>query len=530
MIAGSHPVLTCAEARSLEAGLFGGDEAAEWAAMQRAGAAIADEVRCDFEEIGGFPAEGCVLVLVGKGHNGGDALIAAQRLLERFPGATAEVWFAFGSRTARPLTARAWREFSRAAGSRVMTCRPEETEGAVGLKRTPSGGFRRSYDLCLDGVFGFQFRPPIDRRIAAVLAQVNGRPIRLRAAVDLPSGLGEKAAPADPIFRADFTYATGSVKTPVIDGANAAWVGRLRYLDLGFFTADAPVARMRVLTSQVLAPLRGLRAAESDKRSYGHVMILGGSRGYPGAVLMTVLAALRSGAGLVTAFVPETLAPAFAARAPEAMWVGWPETPDGGLALEGQHLLQTRLERANALVIGPGLGREPETLALVKDVVSTSPVPLVLDADALQRDIARAGTVPRVLTPHLGELRRVLEGDDFYQTRAGQEAVLVVKGRMTCVTTDGGRQGYCSPFGGPVLARGGSGDLLAGMVGAQLAREVAAGVGAATTKAEASLRAATQAVVWHGYAADLLARTHGQVAVSTTQLLDFLPAALRQSR
>jgi NAD(P)H-hydrate epimerase len=357
---------------------------------------------------------------------------------------------------------------------------------------------------------------------------VNTLPIRLRAAVDLPSGLGEETTAADPVFRADFTYATGSVKMPVIDDANAGQVGRLRYLDLGFFNRESPPSQLRVLTPQVLEPLRALRAAESDKRSYGHVMIMGGSRGYPGAVLMTVLAALRSGAGLVTAFVPETLAPAFAARAPEAMWVGWPETPEGGLALEGQHLLQTRLERADVLVIGPGLGREPETLALVKDIVNGSPVPLVLDADALQSDIIRAGTAVRVLTPHLGELRRVLEGDDFYQTRAGKEAVVVVKGRLTCVTADGGRQGYCSPFGGPVLARGGSGDLLAGMIGAQLAREVLMRSGANGAVVEATLQAAACAVVWHGCAADSLARAHGQVAVSTTQLLDFLPAALRK--
>lgn len=526
MMAGSHPVLTCAEARSLEAGLFRGDAATEWAAMQRAGAAIAAEVLCDFEEIGSFPPDGCVLVLVGKGHNGGDALIATQRILERFPAAIAEVWFAFGERRLRPLTARAWRELSHAAGPRVVAVRTVEPGVSGGLGPKTSGGLHDAYDLCLDGVFGFQFRPPVDQRIGSLLGQVNALPIRLRAAVDLPSGLGEKTGEGDTVFRADFTYATGSVKTPLIEGANAGYVGRLRYLDLGFFVRESPRVAPRLLTRRVLARLQALRAAESDKRSYGHVMILGGSRGYPGAVLMTVLAALRSGAGLVTAFVPDTLAPAFAARAPEAMWVGWPETPDGSLALEGQHLLQTRLERANALVVGPGLGREPETLALVKDVVSTSPVPLVLDADALQRDIVRAGTAPRVLTPHLGELRRVLEGGDFYQTRAGQEAVVVVKGRLTCVTAAGGGQRYHSLFGGPVLARGGSGDLLAGMVGAQLAREVAT----ATADVEAPLRAAAQAVVWHGCAADLLARAHGQVAVSTTQLLDFLPAALRPAR
>lgn len=502
MIPASHPILSCDEARDFEAKLFGGDEAKEWPAMQRAGRAIAAAVLRDFEEIGGFPVKGRILVLAGKGHNGGDALLAAAAILEKFPQARAEVIFVFGERTLRPLARRAWQ-----SGCCLQPVR-------MTAVRFPAAA-TRSYDLCLDGIFGFQFRPPVDARVAELLKTINALPIRLRAAIDLPSGLSESVKSSDSVFRADFTYATGIVKKPVVNGLSSGWVGRLRCLDLGFFDGPEVAARLRVLTPSVLAPLAGLRVPESDKRTYGHVFVLGGSRNYPGAVLMTVLAALRSGAGLVTAFVPESLVPAFAARAPEAMWVGWPETPDGNLALDGRHLLMEKLERATALAIGPGIGREPETLALVADLVKSSPVPLVLDADALQPDIVRTGNAPRVLTPHLGELRRILAGGDFYETPAGSEAVVVVKGRLTAVTVSG-REGYYSPFGGPVLARGGSGDLLAGLTGGLLAQ----------TPNE-PLLAATRGVVWHGMAADALARAHGQVAVNTTQLLDFLPMVLR---
>ncbi len=488
MISGSHPILSCEEARTVEARIFGGDEAKEWPAMQRAGRAVARAVLRDFEEIGGFPAGGRVLVLVGKGHNGGDALIAAREILERFPGARAEVIFVFGERALRPLAARAWRELSGRATvlARIVTLRP----GAVALP----------CDLCLDGVFGFQFRPPAEARVVKLLEMVNALPVRLRAAVDLPSA---------GVFRADFTYATGIVKAPVLAEfwANA---GRVRYVDLGFFKGDEAGAT-RVLNPAVLAPLAALRASDSDKRTYGHVFVVGGSRSYPGAVLMTVLAALRGGAGLVTAFVPESLVPAFAARAPEAMWVGWPETPDGGLALEGQHLLAARIGRATALVIGPGLGREKETLALVRDIVTTAMVPLVIDADALQADVVRAGSAPRVLTPHAGEYARIAEA-------VGENAVLVRKGPVTRVSGGAGAETYHSFFGGPVLARGGSGDVLAGLIGAQLAQ----------TPGDALL-AAARGVVWHGLAADALARARGQVAVQTTQVLDFLGVALRES-
>lgn len=482
MIAASHPILSCEETKTVEARLFGGDEAKEWRAMQRAGRAVATAVLRDFEEIGGFPAGGRVLVLVGKGHNGGDALIAAQAVLEKFPAARAEVKFVFGERLLRSLAARAWRELVQTMGERVA--RVSEL-GA-------------SYELCLDGVFGFQFRPPADAGAVELFERVNDALVRLRAAVDLPSA---------GILRADFTYATGIVKVPLVS-AFAEVAGRVRYVDLGFFRGDE-AGNLRVLPPAVLAPVAALRESRSDKRTYGHVFVVGGSRSYPGAVLMTVLAALRGGAGLVTAFVPESLVPAFAARAPEAMWVGWPETPTGGLALEGQHLLAARINRATALVIGPGLGREKETLVMARDIVASANVPLVIDADALQPEVVSAGSALRVLTPHAGEWERIAAA-------VGENAVLVRKGPVTRIMAGGIE--YHSFFGGPVLARGGSGDILAGLTGAMLAQ----------TPGD-PLLAATRGVVWHGMAADALARAHGQVAVQTTQVLDFLSVALRES-
>ncbi len=488
MIPASAPILSCDQVRVLEKKLFADDEAREWPAMQRAGRALAAAVRRDFEEIGGFPPDGRVLVLAGKGHNGGDALIAAQSMLGKFPLARAEVVFAFGSRALRPLAARAWRELVHAARDRV----------------TVAPAVQAGYDLCLDGIFGFQFRPPADARTAALIEAVNALPIRLRAAVDLPSA---------GLFTADFTYATGCVKTPLVEDF-ALRAGRVRYLDLGFFRGDEE-GKDRVLTPAVLAASAALRSPYADKRTYGHVFVLGGSRSYPGAVLMTVLAALRSGAGLVTAFVPESLVAAFAARAPEAMWVGWPETPTGGLALEGEHLLREKIARATALVIGPGLGRDPETLALAKSIVAASPVPLVIDADALQPAIVNAGRAPRVLTPHGGEWARITEGRELPKFVTKPEVTTVRKGRQTFLMSR--NTVYRSFFGGPVLARGGSGDLLAGLIGGLLAQQP-----------NDPTLAAARGVVWHGLAADALARACGQTAVQVTQLLDFLSPVLKE--
>lgn len=543
----SDPVLSCADAKALEARLFGGDEECEWAAMERAGAGVAAAVLEDFKEIGGFPAAGRVLVLAGKGHNGGDALLAAATILAAHPGASADVVFVFGERALRPLAARAWRTLAEAAPQRVrsfdgmrqaagaQSCAhplspagagpsagPGLTSGSSGCRSLLAGEILRTCDLCLDGIFGFQFRPPVDEAAAGVLRAVNARAgIRLRAAVDLPSAIG--GSPGDPVFRADFTYATGIVKAPLLEERARGAAGRLRYVDLGFFEQVErvdPNALDRVLKPSVLAPLAALRAAGSDKRAFGHLFVIGGSRSYPGAALMCVRAALRSGAGLVTAFVPESFAPAFAASAPEAIWVGWPETPGGGLALEGLHLLQARLAQATALVMGCGFGAEPETQVLAGEIVKLAGVPVALDADALQPPVLAAARGKRIVClPHAGEFKRLAGGRDAgaaaLRALADETgATIVLKGPVTRIA-DGDRV-YHSFFGGPVLARGGSGDLLAGLVGGLLAQAPGD-----------PLLAACRGIVWHGMAADLLARDRGQVAVQATQLLDYLPAALR---
>jgi ADP-dependent NAD(P)H-hydrate dehydratase / NAD(P)H-hydrate epimerase len=497
----SHPVLSCTEAKAWEMGRLK-NERAEWLAMEQAGAALARAMLDDLAEIGGFPADGQVLVLAGKGHNGGDALLAARAILRLRRKARVTVVLPFGPRALRPLAGRALDRLKKTAPGRVAL--------ASAVDALAPG---TAYALCLDGIFGFQFRLPLDARVRALLVRVNAHPgIGLRAAVDLPSGVGDANAPLR--FRADFTYATGIVKKPVLSARVISEVGRLRYLDLGFFAEGAPAAPEQVLTTAVLQPLAGLRASQTDKRTFGHILIVGGSRSYPGAVMLATRAALRSGAGLVTAFVPKTLAPEYAAAHPEAMWVGCPETAAGGLAPGTLKLVQERLGRASALLIGPGLSSEPGVIRTIQAIVRHTNIPLVLDADALRADVvALLRDRPFVCTPHAGEFARIAPKLFVRDKFVARQGVLVLKGPMTRVSD--GRTIYHSPFGGPVLARGGSGDILAGLVGGLLAQDVTN-----------PLQAACRGVVWHGRAADLLARARGQVAVEITELLEHLGPAL----
>ncbi len=507
-----HPVMSCDHAHAYERRLLLRKDY-EWRAMQQAGRSVAINALRDFGELGLLPRTPRVLLLCGKGHNSGDALLAGADILRRVPGAEVHVLLSSNIRNCRTLTQEAYKEL-------VHTENVHEA--------TVQGLTLQGFDICIDGLVGMQFTPPLRDEAREILKAVNVHTgIRLRVAVDLPSGFGDEDC-----FVADFTYATGILKEPAIRPELASKVGRLRYLDLVFFQTKeliepGELTGCHAISDAALEPLRGLRAPQCDKRSFGHLFVLAGSRSMPGALLMNVKAAVQSGAGLVTAFAPASVVSQFAAAVPEAMWVPWPETPEGGLALEGLHLLQRLAHRGTALLCGSGLGEEAETLELVRDLVSEIPLPVVLDADALRPEVIEAvgnreGEYDVTLTPHVGEFLRMSGGgqmsveDEALREFASRHKVnVVLKGPLTRVC-DGEQVAY-GCCGGPVLARGGSGDILAGLIG-----------GLTAQSPETPFAAACRGVVWHGKAADCLSRAHGQTAVRPTQLLDCLSAALRE--
>jgi NAD(P)H-hydrate epimerase len=235
---GALPVLSCEEVRRHEERLYGGDPEREWEAMQAAGAGVAEALLGDLAEIGGLPSAGKLFVLAGKGHNAGDALLAAGAILERHPGATATVLPVYGEGALRPLAARALRRLRDGSPARV---RPAGADGPIG-----------DHDVCLDGLFGYSYRPPLDAPALTALQRVNAGAFGLRAAVDLPSGLDHPDA-----FRADFCYATGVLKRPLPDLPGA---GRIRLIDLGWtFGVGLEGERPWTLAPTALRRLAGLR-------------------------------------------------------------------------------------------------------------------------------------------------------------------------------------------------------------------------------------------------------------------------------
>ena len=517
-----HPILSCAQSREWEQTILGEDPVRQWDAMNRAGSALAESLCSDMRERMGKRAPESALVVVGKGHNGGDAIIALRHILNRFGAMRAFLVFPLGLSGVRPLVRRCLDDLQIAHSSRLSLASLRKGNAAFIASQIGDliGGAR--IDLFLDGVLGMQFRPPLRNPVRGLVEVVNGmEAIALRAAVDVPSGLGDNSD--DLAFKVDFTYATGIAKAPLFEVANRSRTGRIRYLDLGFFdetcnlAADTPTG---VLTEGILTFRRALRDSQAHKKTFGHLFVLGGSARMPGAILMAVRAALRSGVGLVTAFVPESIAAAAAAQTPEAMWVALPQNPvAGGLALEGVKRVLPLVSRATGWVIGPGMGTGRETEAFINGILDLSDQPVLLDADALQPAIVARdwGRRPCVLTPHVGEFLRLsdrsagvpVEHSEVIEFAKSHKLTVCLKGSPTRIVQ--GRSVINSLYGGPVLSRGGSGDVLAGLVGGRIA-----------IPGTEFGRAVCQGVAWHGWAADRLAREKGQVAAKATDILDFL--------
>jgi len=354
------PILTCEESARLEKQLLENNEEKIWSAMSKVGHSLGQAILKDFSEIGSLSLSPHILVLLGTGHNAGDALLSANEIFKHFPTAKIKLLFALGMEKIKPLVEKA-----------LATLQVYEI---IDLETALNSHF----DISIDGILGMSFHPPLSTTLINLINQINQHPnIKFRASVDIPSGL---------LLKADFSYATGTAKSPLFEDVNKSIVGRIRFLDIGFF--DTPYQgphsfKEFLLLPEVLEPLKKLRDPLADKRKFGHLFIISGSRNYPGALMMSVRSAITSGVGLVTAFAPESLVSSFAAEAPEAMWVPFPETKSGSLALPGKHLFMENLHKATAILSGPGLGQNSETLSLISEIVREAPLPICLDASAL---------------------------------------------------------------------------------------------------------------------------------------------------
>ncbi len=525
-----------ADRRSVEAGV------PVWTLMQHAGEAVA---RFCLSQFGG---DGLVVVLAGKGNNGGDGLVAAVRLAEA--GRPVRVALLGKASELKGEAAQAWGAAAHlsdddavAKMGHPVSAEVREIEEEVGLRAALEGA-----TLVVDAVVGTGFKPPL-RGLAAVAQRLLAESEVPVVAVDLPSGwdadlMEEKVEGA---FRADAVVTFTAPKLAHVFGhLTAATFGPVAVAEIG--TPEGAIASASGLTwgGSAKAIAEAPRAINGNKGRLGHVLLVGGAYGKAGAPSMASLAAMRAGAGLVTAAVPREILPIVAAVAPELMLTPLEEQGSGsrvqgsgfevgGLALDQleSEALKTLLKGMTVVAIGPGLGQEGTTPQWVRTFVGRVTLPMVIDADALNalagrtsmlKDAAKKGRTI-VLTPHPGEMARLVamsvkevEADRVGLARrfATEHGVtLVLKGWRTLVAHPDGRVAV-NTTGNPSMAKGGSGDILTGIVSAMLAQYP-----------DDVDRAVEAAVFLHGLAGDFACLAQDEHTILATDTVGHLWQAFR---
>jgi NAD(P)H-hydrate epimerase len=467
--------------------------------MEAAGRAVA-------EAVAGLSPDGPVRVVCGKGNNGGDGLVAARHLAAT--GHDVEVLLLWPAE-----------ELSGDAAANLERVGVKQGPTDVGARLADSG-------VVVDAIFGTGFSGRPREPAAAAIDGINrcGAPVvacDIASGVDASTGEVEGAA-----VEAAITVSFHAAKIGHRIAPGKGCTGELRVAPIGIPDGAPAAPAGGVIGTSVLglAPRRGPR---STKFSSGQVTVAGGSRGLTGAVRMASEAAIRAGAGYATVAVPADLEQIFEQGQPEVMSVGCPGG-DGCLAPASAKAVLRSFERAAAGVLGPGLGRDPGSVELAREVLAEIEAPLVLDADGLNAFAGETGRIaarpaPTVLTPHAGELGRLLdrpaeEVSDRRLEAAREaarvaEAVVVLKGDDTIVT-DGDRLAV-NALSAPALATAGTGDVLSGIIAALLARRLE------------PFAAACAAVVAHARAGrDAASRLGAAESVIATDVIASIPVGM----
>ena len=443
--------------------------------MENAGTAVAEFAQKHFQ----FNS---VCVVCGKGNNGGDGFVAARKLRE----AGKQVSVIVLAKGANELRGDAAEMFKK-LGSTPLWIAAEKDFSGTKVRQALKA------ELFLDALLGTGFKPPLKGLATKAIAAINAQKGWVLA-VDLPSGVdADREDPLEErelVVRADAVISFTAPKPALVfanltDGPIAvAPIGSPRKL-----IAEHSHLREDVLAATDFQIFPTRRKPDAHKGDFGHVLVIGGSAGKSGAAAMAGLAALRAGAGLVTVACPKSVQPIVAASAPELMTVPLEETAEGTISLLALASREQWLAGKTAVVLGPGISRNPETAEFVRDLVGVCSVNLVLDADGLNAFAGQAEEIKpdaevspfaiRVLTPHPGEMSRLTKVPTG-QIQSNRVAVALKTAQETCacVVLKGHRTVIASPYehvwinttGNPGMAKGGSGDVLSGIIAALLAQ------------------------------------------------------------
>jgi len=489
--------------------------------MENAGTAVANFAREH------WPAANRITIVCGRGNNGGDGFVAARRL--HGAGKVVEVLLLGPAEGLKP---------DAASMLARLPFRPITITSADDLSRESARSLAGA-DLIIDAIYGtgYQSRKdtsPTQQLAEAAIAAINATSAPVLS-VDLPSGtdadLTSGTEPVPPICRSSAIITFTAPKPAHLFAPLTR--GPIIVAPIG--TPDAAIVsnqHLNAVTPQEIATLFVPRALDSNKGRFGHVLVVAGSLGKSGAAAMSAMAALRTGAGLVTVATPSAVLASVAAFAPELMTepLGAPAA-SSLTAADAAHCLELAKSR-NVLAIGPGLSQRPGVSEFVHRLVKGAHSPVVLDADGLNAFAADpqelVGSRPLVLTPHPGEMAR-LTGRPVAEIQANRTTVardfarryrciVVLKGFRTVIAYPGGEV-WVVATGNPGMATGGTGDVLTGMIAGAIAQF--------PSRLEEAVRAA---VFLHGLAGDVACAHTGPECLVATDLLRYLPVAFRLMR
>ncbi len=462
-----------------------------------------------------------VVVVAGKGNNGGDGFVVSRHLINS--GFEVDTFLLGEPSEFTPDAAVNFRILQKIT-DRVFSILSEE-----GLSRLHSA--LAEADLVVDAIYGIGFHgqmPPLESKVVK-LVNCCAKPV---VAVDIPSGVeADTGRVRKEAVRATWTVTMALPKKGFFLEPARSYTGLLTVADISIprCLLESPEIKTNLVTEDRVAALFKPRVPDTHKGSYGHVLVVGGSAGLTGAVVMAAQAALRSGAGLVTAAVPQSLQPAVESRLVEVMSFPLAETPLKTISLEALPALENLLDRVSVCVVGPGMGRYQEASAVVKFILEKAGVPVIIDADGLNavaEDInaLQDRQVPVILTPHPGEMSRLtglgineIQSDRMEVARryASQWGVtLVLKGHNTVIAAPDGEV-YVNVTGNPGMATGGTGDVLSGVIAAFVAQGLRAHM------------AAVCGVYVHGKAGDEAKKEKGERGLAAMDIVQAIPAVLK---
>ena len=487
------------------------------ALMERAGEGVARALLDCFGRV----ARGGVLVVAGKGNNGGDGLVIARHLKKkRIP---CEVVLLARKEELSHDAAQNLRAYLKAKG-KVF----EVTTDSFTLLNERLKGKR----LLVDAILGTGLKDEVRGLYAAAIAMINasGLPV---VAVDVPSGLDtDLGRPLGTAIQAEMTVTLGYPKLGQVIYPGLSYVGELVVADIGIHPKAVEEAHLQteLLEKEDIRWLVPVREPDTHKGTYGHLLVMAGSRGKTGAAILACRAAMRVGTGLVTLAAPRSLNDIFASSLVEVMTEPLKDNSEEQLEPlndQGWHRL---LDKKNALLFGPGIGLKDAGRSTLRWLLRNLGLPWVIDADGLNNLAAeverlRSAKTPPVLTPHPGEMARLIGSDTaaVNQDRVGTarsfardyRCHVVLKGARTVIATLEGEV-FINPTGNPGMASGGMGDVLAGILAGLLAQGF---------RVEDALRLG---VFLHGFVGDQVARAKGEIGMIASDVIESLPHGIRQ--